>query len=105
MSYHILGSMCVGVTAWFGWGGVVSLCRLKHYWSVRVGRGGWGLMAVWNSGFVSPGLCSGISLQVTSKWSIFNQLCRFLICIIYIVSRIACVGKIFDCRTYTVRTT
>ena len=25
------GSLCVGVTVWFGWGGVVSLCRLKHY--------------------------------------------------------------------------
>jgi len=24
------GSMCVGDTVWFGWGGVVSLCRLKH---------------------------------------------------------------------------
>jgi len=24
------GSMCVGVTLWFGWGGVVSGCRLKH---------------------------------------------------------------------------
>ena len=23
------GSMCVGVTLWFGWGGVVSLCRLQ----------------------------------------------------------------------------
>ena len=22
------GSMCVGVTVWFGWGGVVALCRL-----------------------------------------------------------------------------
>jgi hypothetical protein len=22
--------MCVGVTVWFGWGGVVSLCKLKH---------------------------------------------------------------------------
>jgi hypothetical protein len=22
--------MCVGVTVWFGWGGVVSGCRLKH---------------------------------------------------------------------------
>ena len=32
--FHVLycsGSMCVGVTVWFGWGGVVSLCRLKHY--------------------------------------------------------------------------
>jgi len=24
------GSMCVGVTLWFGWGGVVSGRRLKH---------------------------------------------------------------------------
>ena len=24
------GSMCVGVTLWFGWGGVVSVRRLKH---------------------------------------------------------------------------
>jgi len=24
------GSMCVGVTLWCGWGGVVSVCRLKH---------------------------------------------------------------------------
>ena len=43
MSYHIPGSMCVGVTVWFGWGVVVSLCRLKHYWSVRVGCAGWGV--------------------------------------------------------------
>ena len=31
--FHVLycsGSMCVGVTVWFGWGGVVSGCRLKH---------------------------------------------------------------------------
>ena len=31
--YHGLycsGSMCVGVTLWFGWGGVVSVCRLRH---------------------------------------------------------------------------
>ena len=31
--FHVLyrsGSMCVGDTVWFGWGGVVSLCRLKH---------------------------------------------------------------------------
>jgi len=24
------GSMCVGVTLWFGWGGVVSVCRLQQ---------------------------------------------------------------------------
>ena len=31
--FHALycsGSMCDGATLWFGWGGVVSLCRLKH---------------------------------------------------------------------------
>ena len=31
--FHVLycsGSMCVGVTVWFGWGGVASLCRLKQ---------------------------------------------------------------------------
>jgi len=31
--FHVLycfGSMCVGVTVWFGCGGVVFLCRLKH---------------------------------------------------------------------------
>ena len=31
--FHVLycsGSMCVGVAVWFGWGGVVSLCRLRH---------------------------------------------------------------------------
>ena len=29
------GSMCVGVTVWFGWGGVVSLCRLKLCFSLH----------------------------------------------------------------------
>jgi len=24
------GSMCVGVTLWFGWGGMVSVCGLRH---------------------------------------------------------------------------
>ena len=27
---HWSGSMCVGVTLWYGCGGVVSICRLKH---------------------------------------------------------------------------
>jgi len=30
------GLMCVGVTLWFGCGGVVSVCRLKHYFQVYV---------------------------------------------------------------------
>jgi len=31
--FHVLycsGSVCVGVTLWFGWGGVVSRCKLVH---------------------------------------------------------------------------
>jgi len=31
---YCYGSMCVGVTLWFGWGGVVSVCRLKHFTSI-----------------------------------------------------------------------
>jgi hypothetical protein len=36
--FHVLywsGSMCVGVTVWFVWGGVVSLCRLKRGFSLH----------------------------------------------------------------------
>jgi len=29
LALYFSGSMCVGVTLWFGWGGVVSVCRLK----------------------------------------------------------------------------
>ena len=56
--------MCVGVIVWFGWGDVVSLCRLRHYSFVRVEFGGWELMTVWNNGLVSPGFCSGTSLNL-----------------------------------------
>jgi len=28
---HCSGSMCLGVTLWFGWGRVVSGCRLKQF--------------------------------------------------------------------------
>ena len=30
------GRMCVGVTLWFSWGGVVSGCRLKHCFNLPV---------------------------------------------------------------------
>jgi len=30
---YFSGSMCVGVTLWFGWGGVVSVCRLLQHTS------------------------------------------------------------------------
>jgi len=39
INLHIRGSLCVGVTLWYGRGGVVSVCRLKHYWSVHVESG------------------------------------------------------------------
>ena len=32
------GSMCVGVTVWFGWGGVVSLCTLKYLCCIALVR-------------------------------------------------------------------
>ena len=32
------GSMCVGVTLWFGCGGVVSVCRLQHYLMLKMFR-------------------------------------------------------------------
>ena len=50
--FHVLyfsGSMCVGVTVWFGWGGVVSLCRLKHYSAPEDG-------------------CTNIRNMLSSKW-------------------------------------
>jgi len=40
MSLHIAGSLCVCVTLWFGWDGVVSVCGLRHCCSVHVGCGG-----------------------------------------------------------------
>jgi len=33
LKHYCSSSMCVGVTLWSGWGGVVSVCRLKHYCS------------------------------------------------------------------------
>jgi len=30
LGLYCFGSMCIGVTLWFGWGGVVSGCRLEH---------------------------------------------------------------------------
>ena len=33
------GSMCVGVTVWFGWGGVVSGCRLKDFSTIKMMHG------------------------------------------------------------------
>jgi len=89
--FHVMyrsGSMCVGVTVWFGWGGVASLCRLKH-WSTHRTRA------------INPQISrkllkmdvltfetrwvenSEIIKQVTSSWSIFIQLSIFSLALIY----------------------
>ena len=67
--FHVLycaGSMCVGITVWFGWGGMVSLCWLKRYrkflkTDVLTFETCWAVN-------------SEIIKQVTSSWSIFIQL-------------------------------
>ena len=66
--FHVLycsGSMCVGVTVWFGWGGVVSTisCKLLKM-DVLTFETCWAVN-------------SEIIKQVTSSWSIFIQLSRW----------------------------
>jgi len=61
------GLMCVGVTVWFGWGGVVSLCRLKH-WSASA------CITIRMDVLTSEtrwALNNEIIKQVTSGWSVF----------------------------------
>jgi hypothetical protein len=53
------GTMRVVVTLWFGWGGVVSLCRLKH-----------------GSASACVRINNEIKKQVTLSWSLFIQLSR-----------------------------
>ena len=59
------GSMCVGVTLWFGLGGVVSVCRLRHLLTSETCR---------------P-LNNELIKQVTSSWSLFIQLFTSYICV------------------------
>ena len=33
--FYCSGSICVGVTVWFGWDGMVTLCRLKQCFSLH----------------------------------------------------------------------
>ena len=56
------GSMCVGVTVWFGWGGVAFLCKLLKMDVLTFET----CLAV-NSEIIK---------QMTSSWSIFIQLSR-----------------------------
>ena len=76
--FHVLycsGSTCVGVMVWFGWGGEVSFCRLKHlsgsvWWNkTTISR------KVLKMDVLTLETCwpvnSEIIKQVTSSWSIF----------------------------------
>jgi len=104
--FHVLycsGSMCDVVTVWFGWGGVVSLCRLKHCFSLHKDTTPPQLNHTvtptniepeqynpWNKSTISHKLLkmdgltfktcwavnSEIIKQVISSWSIFIQLSR-----------------------------
>ena len=64
------GSMCVGVTLWFGWGGVVSFFRLKQ--SFKISR------KLLRIDVLTSETCwalnNEIIKQVTSSWSLFIQL-------------------------------
>ena len=97
--FHVLycsGSMCVGVTVWFGWGGVVSLCRLKLCFSLHKDTTPPTHIEpeqynTWNKSTISRKLLkmdvltfwtcwavnNGIIKQVTSSWCIFIQLSRW----------------------------
>ena len=99
------GSMCVGVTVWFGWGGVVSFCRLKQSFSLHKDTTPPQQnhtvtpthiepeqYNTWNKSTISRNLLkmnvltfetcwavnSEIIIQVTSSWSIFIRLSRNL---------------------------
>jgi len=78
------GSMCVGVTLWFGCGGVVSVCRLRHYqvglcllkyeMTQQISR------KLLRMDVLTSETCwvlnNEITKQVTSSWSLFIQLSR-----------------------------
>ena len=93
--FHVFywsGSMCVDLTVRFGWGGVVSLSRLKHFsasaCTTHIEPEQYN---TWNKSTISRKLLkmdaltfekcwavnSEIIKQVTSSWSIFIQLSRW----------------------------
>ena len=70
------GSMCVGVTLWFGWGSVVSGCRLHpasgHHTTTQISR------KLLRLDVLTSGTCLSVNneiiKQVTSSWSLFIQM-------------------------------
>ena len=65
------GSMCVGVTLWFGWGGVVSGCGLKHWFGWGGVVNGCGLKHWFGWGGVVSGC--GLKHKLISLYSTSNK--------------------------------
>ena len=87
--FHVLycsGSVCVGFTVWFGWGGVVSLCRLKHCFILHKDTAiSHKLLKMDVLTFETCWTVnSEIIKQVTSSWSVFIQSYLFHFCVIKI---------------------
>jgi len=86
------GSMCGGVTLWYGYGGVVSVCRLKHYFNLHTDTTPPQPNHNVTPTHIEPDQCNPqnnsthksqatcwtlykeIIKQVTSSWSLFTQL-------------------------------
>ena len=81
------GSMCVGVTVWFGWGGVVSLCRVKYSFNmfrmlVHPSSGACDLFVALFHGLCCSGsMCVGVT--VCFGWGGVVSLCRVKQCLFY----------------------
>ena len=72
------GSMCVGVTLWYGCGGVVSICRLKHYCSTTQEITQHTSRKLLRMDVLTSETCWALNKEiikeVTSSWSLFTQL-------------------------------
>ena len=79
-----------------GLAGVVSGLPAEAQLVYPCGMWGLGLMTVWNSGFLSPGYCLGISLpcQVTSCWFFILRLSQW--CTVQWTSVAVCVTASID---------
>jgi hypothetical protein len=77
------GTMCVGVTLWFGWGGVVSGCRLKRVpeqyipWNNSTNKSKHLRMDVLTSE-TCWALNKVMKKQVKSSWSLFIQIRKYV---------------------------
>jgi len=74
--FYCSGLMCVGVMVWFGWGGVVSLCRLKHCFSLHKD------MSVEYIIAMHMWICCDCPFKHTSTWSL-NFVVGWICCMIW----------------------